>query len=167
MKDGDSHAQPDGDQSPRLRLVSARDEGEGCRPQADGVRMPCCGGPIRTVVGVASSHKITFAREQRRDPTRVEEDLWGLVRDAKLGFKIRRQHPLRDFVLDFYCQEAKLCIEIDGPEHRRQQGYDDWRTEQLERRGIEVLRFAEAETRANLAKVAVAIRRRCVERCGR
>jgi very-short-patch-repair endonuclease len=69
------------------------------------------GRPIPTVRRVAARDKVHFAREQRREPTRTEDRLWELLRDNGLGFKIRRQHPFRDFVLDFYCQPAKLCVE--------------------------------------------------------
>ena len=140
---------------------------EGC-PQPEskaGVRKKRRGAPPRTVTRVADSDKVVFAQEQRREPTRVERDLWELLRDGQFGFKLRRQHPFHDFVLDFYCAEAKLCVEIDGPHHQRQQGYDEWRTEQLQARGVQVLRVPEAEARTSLPKVAMTIRRTCVERC--
>ncbi len=113
---------------------------------------------------VATRDKVVFAREQRREPTRTEERLWDLIRDRKLGFKFRRQHPVEDFVLDFYSQEVGLCVEIDGPEHQRRAGYDEWRTEQLGRRGITVLRFSDDLARRQLSRVVVTIRQACFER---
>jgi very-short-patch-repair endonuclease len=55
--------------------------------------------------------------------------------------RFRRQHPCEQFVLDFYCPTAELAIEVDGPLHDQQAGYDRWRDGQLARQGIQVLRF--------------------------
>jgi len=70
--------------------------------------------------------------------------LWKLVRNRKLaGFKFRRQHPWGRFLLDFYCHEAKLGIELDGSQHGldEQEAWDAMRTSIIERDGIRVLRF--------------------------
>ncbi len=107
--------------------------------------------PKHTVEGVAHRGKIEFAREQRKEPTRAEEMLWEAVRRKQLGVRIRRQHPIGDFVLDFYCAEARLAIEVDGPVHEEQQGYDQWRDEQLAAWGIAVLRVPEQRVREELA----------------
>ncbi|MCL6613063.1 MAG: endonuclease domain-containing protein [Firmicutes bacterium] len=57
-------------------------------------------------------------RELRQTATDAEELLWGLIRDRQLcGAKFRRQHPGGPFVLDFYCHEAKLAVELDGGVH--------------------------------------------------
>ena len=94
-----------------------------------------------TVIGAAKRDKVRFAREQRRAPTHAEDALWGELRGAKLGWRFRRQHPIGDFVLDFYCSDAGLAIEIDGPTHAEKRGYDEWRDEQLAARGIRTLRL--------------------------
>ena len=108
-------------------------------------------GPRTTVKHAASPAKLTFAREQRRQPTAGERLLWEHLRDGALGPKFRRQHPLGDFVLDFYCPEAKLAVEVDGPSHAERPGYDAWRDAQLARRGVRVLRLPEAQVRHDLA----------------
>ena len=55
-----------------------------------------------------------IARELRLTPTEAEETLWALLRNRQLnGKKFRRQHPMGDYVFDFYCHEAKLAIELD------------------------------------------------------
>jgi cyclase len=46
--------------------------------------------------------------------TEVEKILWKELRNNKLGYKFRRQHPISNFIIDFYCHEAKLAIELDG-----------------------------------------------------
>ena len=58
---------------------------------------------------------LAFARELRRQQTDAEAVMWSLLRDRRLaGCKFRRQYPLGPYVLDFYCQEARLAIELDG-----------------------------------------------------
>jgi very-short-patch-repair endonuclease len=84
-------------------------------------------------------------RALRRDMTDAEAALWSELRDRRLGgFKFRRQHPCGPFILDFYCSEAALAIEVDGGQHFEEGAalYDAERTAFVRRRGIEVLRFA-------------------------
>jgi very-short-patch-repair endonuclease len=61
-----------------------------------------------------------------------------------LGYKFRRQEPVGPFIADFYCAELKLVIEIDGDHHgsRDMSEYDGRRTQELERRGVTVVRIA-------------------------
>jgi very-short-patch-repair endonuclease len=83
-------------------------------------------------------------RELRQAQTEAEQRLWRLLRHRRFqGFKFRRQHPITPYILDFYCHEARLGIEVDGgqhndPETRRQ---DATRTVFLTSKGIAVLRF--------------------------
>jgi imidazole glycerol-phosphate synthase subunit HisF len=57
-------------------------------------------------------------RKLRRESTATESLLWKVIRNGKVdGFKFRRQHPISGFIVDFYCHEAKLLIEIDGDIH--------------------------------------------------
>jgi len=85
------------------------------------------------------------ARELRQNATDAEQLMWKILRNR--GFhdaKFRRQHPKEGFILDYYCHEAKLCIELDGGQHNEdeQVKYDEERTRiLLERRGIRVVRF--------------------------
>jgi len=107
---------------------------------------------------VADAGKVAFAREQRKKPTASEAVLWQALRGAQLGARFRRQHPIGDFVLDFYCAEACLAVEIDGPVHDGRPGYDEWRDEQLVGWGIRVLRVPDDEVRADLPGVLTRIR---------
>ena len=93
------------------------------------------------VIKSASRAKVMFAREQRRAPSKAEKLLWQELRGGKLGVKFRRQHAFGQFVLDFYCDEARLVVEVDGPLHEKQEEYDDWRDQQLLAQGLWVLRF--------------------------
>jgi len=75
------------------------------------------------------------------------------------GLKFRRQHPLGTRVVDFFCVEAKLAVELDGSGHRRQFGQtvDLDREMELHERGIRVLRFINREVLSNLDGVLNAI----------
>jgi very-short-patch-repair endonuclease len=82
--------------------------------------------------------------------------LWSFLRNRKLGgLKFRRQHKIDRFILDFYCSEKRLCIEVDGAIHNtvEQRAKDQGRTAALEAHGIQVIRFSNAEVRFNIASV--------------
>ncbi|MBB4639562.1 endonuclease domain-containing protein [Longimicrobium terrae] len=82
------------------------------------------------------------ARVLRQSATPAEQRLWRLLRSRAVnGLKFRRQHPLHGFVLDFYCAEARLCVELDGGIHAEQQDRDELRSAMLHAHGIRVIRF--------------------------
>jgi len=82
------------------------------------------------------------AKELRQSQTPAEKKLWEILRNRKLsGYKFRRQHPLGPFIVDFYCDEARLVIELDGNIHKQQKEYDVARGRWLEENGYRVLRF--------------------------
>lgn len=92
----------------------------------------------------AKSSTLKHAKELRSSETEAEKKLWSLLRNRQLqGKKFRRQHALSNYVLDFYCNECKLAIELDGDTHKQKSTleYDNARTEFLDRSGITVLRF--------------------------
>lgn len=67
-------------------------------------------------------HLVQFAKQNRKNSTEAEDVLWQVLRDKNLGVKFRRQHPLKEgYILDFYCPEAKIGIELDGEIHDTQQ----------------------------------------------
>ena len=101
-----------------------------------------------------------FARNLRRTQTDAENLMWGLLRDRRLmGCKFRRQHPVTPYVLDFYCSEHKLAIELDGGQHNEsaQQQKDEQRTAFLQQKGIRVLRFLNNEVLGQTESVLEAI----------
>jgi very-short-patch-repair endonuclease len=78
----------------------------------------------------------------RHEPTPAEEALWQALRNRKVaGAKFRRQFSIDRFIVDFYCAEAKLVIEVDGEIHRQQEAEDQARQTFLETQGFHVLRF--------------------------
>jgi very-short-patch-repair endonuclease len=61
---------------------------------------------------------VPLARRLRLTPTDAEIRLWSRLRRKQLeGFRFRRQHPLGPYVVDFFCAEAKLIVEVDGGQH--------------------------------------------------
>ncbi len=88
---------------------------------------------------------VSRARVLRRALTPPEARLWVCLRAKQLGgLKFRRQHPVEAYVLDFYCPEARLAVEVDGQQHSDagRSEHDARRTEWLETQGIAVLRIA-------------------------
>ena len=102
----------------------------------------------------APERTITKARKLRRDLSLPEVILWDCIRGRKLeGLRFRRQHPVGPYVLDFYCAEAGLCLEVDGQQHDHpgQIAHDARRGRWLAERGIRVMRIAAADVLDNKA----------------
>ena len=90
------------------------------------------------------SELLLFARELRKQQTDAEDLLWQVLRGRRFcGFKFRRQHPAAGYILDFYCREASLAVELDGGGHNDdvQHEHDEERTRDLKEAGIRVVRF--------------------------
>jgi very-short-patch-repair endonuclease len=92
---------------------------------------------------------LTFKRAKRlrRALTPQEVGLWVRLKNRRLGgFKFRVQHPIGPYILDFYCAEARLAVEIDGDVHQHpDQAAHDWRRDAYFRAmGIETLRLSTA-----------------------
>jgi very-short-patch-repair endonuclease len=88
------------------------------------------------------------ARNLRHASTDAEARLWyNLRRHGLEGFKFRRQHPLGPYILDFYCAEARVVMEVDGSHHMEADVtlQNAARTRYLERHGLRVLRFNNRE----------------------
>ncbi len=112
----------------------------------------------------ARPHKlrIAHARQLRQPQTPAESRLWAHLRDRRLhGLKFRRQHPLGHYIVDFYCPDRWLVVEIDGDSHADQQEYDADRTGWLEEIGCRVIRFTNREVSNQLEAVLETILREC------
>jgi very-short-patch-repair endonuclease len=105
---------------------------------------------------------ILFERAQnlRKRETEAEKILWEKLSNKQLGVKFRRQHPLYKFIVDFYCHELRLVIEVDGSIHdlKEQAEYDEFRSQLIKHLDIRVIRFRNEEVLHELDKVIEAIR---------
>ena len=108
--------------------------------------------------------KIKQARFLRKNQTTAEKIIWRRLRSRQLaGYKFRRQHNLGRFIVDFYCDEIKLIIEIDGDVHAyaEREKYDRQRQKSLESEGLEIIRYTNYEVYDNLDGVLEDILRKC------
>jgi len=103
------------------------------------------------------------ARSSRRQPTPAEAKLWRRLRDRRAQFKFRRQHPIGRYVLDFFCPEAMLAVEIDGDQHSRREQirHDQERSAWLKVHGVDVLRVPAAEVERSVEDVIQGIWEAC------
>jgi len=107
------------------------------------------------------------ARKLRTRMTPAEIILWSALKKRQLGgFKFRRQHAISRYVLDFYCHELKLGVELDGEYHleKTQQLYDVDRTENLALYNIEIIRFENKKVIESLFEVLKIIEEKCEDR---
>lgn len=83
-----------------------------------------------------------LARQKRKEPTEAEAKLWRCLRNRQLSeYKFRRQYSIERFIVDFYCAEAGLVLEIDGQIHDYQHEEDKIRERFIESQGLRILRF--------------------------
>ena len=95
-----------------------------------------------------------FKKMLRLSQTDVDSILWHHLRNRHFrGFKFRRQHQLKKYIVDFVCLKKKLIIELDGCQHTEQIAHDKQRTEQLVSDGFKVIRFGNNEIIDNLQSV--------------
>jgi very-short-patch-repair endonuclease len=116
-------------------------------------------------------HRVSSARRQwsrdrartfRRQPTDSEAVLWRLLRGKKLcGLKFRRQQPIGPYIVDFFCAELRLVVEVDGEVHNGQREADAARQQVLEQLGLRVVRLqasaVEADAESVIAELATLI----------
>lgn len=91
--------------------------------------------------------------------TDTEKKLWSVLRMKLInGYKFRCQHPIYRYILDFYCHEKRLAIEIDGKIHNSQKEYDRYRDEFLKSLEIETLRIKDVDVLNNIDAVIETIK---------
>ena len=101
---------------------------------------------------------IRRARQLRRKLTPPEARLWVALKTKKLGVHFRRQHPIGPYILDFYCDAAKLAVEVDGQGHLGRIEHDERRDRWLLGEGVRTLRIRAADVRDNVDGVVETIR---------
>ena len=92
-------------------------------------------------------------KELRHNETKEEKLPWYSLRRKNLGFKFSRQYSTGPYILDFYCSEKRICIELDGSQHLDNKEYDEERDNYLLMNDIKVLRFWNSEISGNIDKV--------------
>ena len=108
-----------------------------------------------------------IARNLRVRESWGERLMWSWLRERRFAdYKFRRQHPIKPHILDFFCSEAKLNIEVDGSQHGlpRNHAADAARDAFLKSEGIKVLRFWNCDLRRNKQTIRDAIWRALQER---
>ncbi len=95
-----------------------------------------------------------LARDLRKNMTLSEVLLWNELKNKSMsGFDFDRQRPVGNYIVDFYCKELFLAIEIDGDTHIYKYDNDDERQKELERLGVRFLRFEDIEVKKNMSNV--------------
>ena len=96
------------------------------------------------------------ARKLRKNMTDSERKLWSRIKRKQLkGFQFLRQRPIGNYIVDFYCPEAKLVIEVDGGDHFTKPGIEEdrKRDEYLNSLGLSVIRFSDIDVLKNIEGV--------------
>jgi very-short-patch-repair endonuclease len=94
------------------------------------------------------------ARKLRKQGILSEVLLWNELKGKKvLGYDFHRQKPLKNYIVDFYCNELMLAIEIDGSSHHNKQDYDVKRQNELTTEGIRFLRYSDEAVKENVINI--------------
>jgi very-short-patch-repair endonuclease len=104
------------------------------------------------------------SRELRREMTPEEKILWHYLRDSGTGFKFRRQQVIDGFIIDYYCHEARVVLEIDGGIHEQQKDYDAERDRIIQARDLQVIRVTNEDILKDRYNTIARIRKTCQER---
>jgi len=119
----------------------------------------------KTMYFRASPETMNTTRLLREKMTPAEKLLWERLKGKQiLGRRFRRQHPIFIFIVDFYCHEARLVVEVDGKIHYQHLEYDDGRTAEMEKFYIEVIRFKNEEIEHDIDEVIIRITERVKKR---
>jgi len=95
-----------------------------------------------------------FARKLRKDSTFTEIMVWNYLKKKQMsGYDFDRQKPIDNYIVDFYCKDLSLAIEIDGESHYGNTERDKKKDKRLNELGVTVLRFDDLDVRYKLDKV--------------
>ncbi|MFP5471323.1 MAG: endonuclease domain-containing protein [Bacteroidia bacterium] len=98
------------------------------------------------------------ARYLRKNSTLSEVLLWNEIKNGKLyGYDFHRQKPILNYIVDFFCHDLCLVIEIDGTSHDEKMDYDAKRQNEIEALGLTILRFSNLEVKKHLPQVLAVI----------
>ena len=98
-----------------------------------------------------------LARKLRSNSTLSEVLLWQKIKGRTFGYEFHRQVPIDEYIVDFYCHELHLAIEIDGNTHDYNYDKDQERQQRLEGLGVRFLRFSDQNVKRNMTDVLRAL----------
>jgi very-short-patch-repair endonuclease len=97
------------------------------------------------------------ARRLRNESTFSEILLWLKIKGKTFGYEFHRQVPIDEFIVDFYCHELRLAIEVDGSSHDNKYEYDLKRQRRLESLGVRFIRFEDIDVKRKMNDVLRAL----------
>ncbi len=98
-----------------------------------------------------------YAKYLRNNSTLSEILLWQKIKNRALVVQFHRQVPMLDYIVDFYCHEIGLAIEIDGSSHEYKYFYDARRQGRLEKEGVQFIRFSDSEIKQEMFSVLLSL----------
>ncbi len=104
-----------------------------------------------------------LARGLRNNSTLSEVLLWRQLKGKRLGYEFHRQVPIDEFIVDFYCHELMLAVEVDGDSHNDKYDYDMNRQTKLQNLGVKFIRFFDVDVKKNLTGVLSALKNKIDE----
>ena len=106
-----------------------------------------------------------FRKKLRGNLVKSEAVLWKKLRGSQIGFKFRRQHGIGPYVVDFYCPELKLVIEVDGYSHIDEEDYKDdlKREDYLKSLGLCIKRYSSGFVLRHIKETCFDIHGKCIE----
>ena len=104
-----------------------------------------------------------LARNLRQNSTFSEVLLWQKIKQRSFGVQFHRQVPMLNYIVDFYCHEIQLAIEIDGNSHEYKYFDDLKRQGEIEKYGVNFLRFTDSEIKNDMFSVEMAIKEKVNE----
>ena len=104
-----------------------------------------------------------FAKQLRNNSTLSEVLLWKQIKGKALGVEFKRQVPMLEYIVDFYCQEIGLAIEVDGNIHDFRYLEDAQRQQEIEKYGVIFIRFSNEEIKNNMFSVILSLKSKIEE----
>ena len=105
----------------------------------------------------------SFAKHLRKNSTLSEVLLWEEIKNRALGVQFHRQVPIDNFIVDFYCHELFLAIEVDGDSHDFKYEEDLFRQQKLEGLGVQFIRFSDSDIKRDISNVLLCLERKVEE----
>lgn len=102
-------------------------------------------------------HLKEYAKILRKNSTLSEVLLWNKIKNKAFDVQFHRQVPILNYIVDFYCHEISLAIEIDGDSHLYKYDYDLKRQNEIEKYNIKFIRFSDADVKNNMFSVLLSL----------